>query len=147
MPWQSRLLEVWLRPKPCCGPMSDVDSGSIVLFLALKCGHRRGVVVVGTQRLPAQKTKKLSQKCKVTLQRRSQYRTWRRRPFKGDNAIALLEGPVEKCDSIDNFEGSLSPSVILWSILKGHFALLREVLLHLREAGTVGRCDRRRLGG
>ena len=81
----------------------------------------------------AQKMKKLSQKCKVTLQGRPQYRTWRRRPLKGDNTIALCEGPVEKCDSVDDFERSLSPSVILWSILKGHFALLRE-LLHLCEA-------------
>ena len=39
----------------------------------------------GTQRLKAQKMKKLSQKCKVTLQGRPQYRTWRKRPFKGDN--------------------------------------------------------------
>ena len=122
--------------------MSDVDSGSIVSALALKWWSQSGggVCVWGgdTQRLLAQKMKKLSQKCKVTLQGRPQYRTWRRRPLQGDNTIALCEGPVEKCDSVDDFERSLSPSVILWLILKSHFALLREVLLHLCEAGIVG---------
>ena len=81
--------------------------------------------------------KKLSQKCNMTLWRRQHYHTWRKWPLKVVNTITLFEGPVEKCDSVDNFERPLSPSVILWSYLKGHFAFLRE-LLHLMERGRVG---------
>ncbi len=91
----------------------------------------------GTQRLPGQKI----QEALAKVQRDSSEtiivsHLASRRPLQGDNPIALCEGPVEKCDSVDDFERSLSPSVILCSILKGHFALLRE-LLHLCEAGTV----------